>query len=75
MAAFENNVHNVIAITFTVTVPCPTLQRGKVQGPSKAMLQQKLLLTAPVTISQRTPYVGHSDKMQQLVCTSLMQEN
>lgn len=39
------------------------------------MLQQKLLLTAPVTISQRTPYVGHSDKMQQLVCTSLMQEN
>lgn len=75
MAAFQNNVHNIIAIVFTVTVSCPTSQRGKRQGPTQQCCSRNSSLLAPATIWHCTPSMGHSDRMQQLTCMSLMQAN
>lgn len=70
MTAFQNNVHNVIAIVFTVTVSCPTLRRGKGQWPTQQCCSRNSSLLPPTTISHSTPSVGRSDKVQQLTCTN-----
>lgn len=49
MAAFQNNVHNIIAIIFTVTVSCPTLQKGKGQGPTQQSCSRNSSPLPPAT--------------------------